>query len=173
MIFLGYLPANICIRSWTEVNVAVLPTFLDGISNLRMGMYKILNWSKCGCFTLFSRRYLQLEDGDVPAADGSHQGDDGRFEVSLSNPNPDESLDQGFIDVELLNNSCGFGSVRIQISFGQVAPDTLSDSCPHLIFWHKNLWNFFKFVIQCHLIRLCLQTVPSTLNSFAADLLTY
>ncbi len=49
-------------------------------------------------FYPLSRRNLQLEDGDVPAADGSHQGDDGRFEVSQSNPNLDESLGDHFID---------------------------------------------------------------------------
>ncbi len=56
-----------------------------------------VSWSKCDFFTPIFRRNLQLEDGDVPAADGSHQGDDGRFEVSQSNPNLDESLGHGFL----------------------------------------------------------------------------
>ncbi len=51
-------------------------------------------------FYPLSRRNLQLEDGYVPAADGSHQGDDGRFEVSQSNPNLDESLGHGAVNAE-------------------------------------------------------------------------
>jgi hypothetical protein len=52
-------------------------------------------------FYSLSRWNLQLEDGDVPAADGSHQGDDGRFEVRQLNPNlKNESFGQGVVDTE-------------------------------------------------------------------------
>ncbi len=51
-------------------------------------------------FYSLSRWNLQLEDGYVPAADGAHQGDDGRFEVSQLNPNLDESLGHGFVGSE-------------------------------------------------------------------------
>jgi hypothetical protein len=137
-------------------------------------------------FYPLSRRDLQLEDGDVPAADGSHQGDDGRFEVSQSNPNLDESLGHGFVDVELPSLPVGkllyafyflvmfilfdiFVDLWIlfrwiQNCFGQArAPDTGTHLGPRpdpAFFTSEILMNFCKFVLHCDPICRRLHITP-------------